>query len=137
MERDRWQQMITFGVVVSLAVAIVGIGIGVKALRKTSTPPTTVPTAVMIYPPSGATVSGTATFNAKPLNSTVTTINFVATGGTLRGAQIATSKPTIGGWVGKWDTSTVTNGTYRVSALAYDGSGKSAQSPAVLVRVRN
>jgi|SRR5450631_1151144 chitinase len=137
MERDRWQQMITVGVVVSLAVAIVGIGIGIKALRKTSTPPTTVPAALVVFPFSGATVSGTTQFNATAQSSTVTAVDFVATGGSLHGTQIATSRLTVAGWLGKWDTSTVSNGTYKVSALAYDGSGKSAQSPAVPITVKN
>ena len=35
MERDRWHQMITIAVIASLVLAIVGIGIGIKALGKT------------------------------------------------------------------------------------------------------
>jgi hypothetical protein len=137
MERDRWQQIITAGVVITLALAIVGIGISVKALRRTSTPPMTVPAAVVLFPFSGATVSGTTQFNATAQNSTVTAVDFVATGGSLHGVQIAYSKFTPAGWVGKWDTSTVSNGMYKVSALAYDASGKSAQSPAVPITVKN
>lgn len=137
MERDRWQQTITLGVVVSLAVAIVGIGIAIKALRQTSTPPSTIPAAAVIFPSSGATVSGTTSFDARSLSSTVTAVSFVATGGTLRGAQITASKLSVAGWVGQWDTSTVSNGTYKVSALAYDRSGKSVESPAVSITVKN
>jgi hypothetical protein len=137
MERDRWQQMITVGVVVSLAVAIVGIGIGIKALRKTSTPPTTVPAAAVIVPFSGTTVSGSTPVIAKSLSPSVTAISFVATGGTLQGTQIATSRLTAAGWVASWNTSTVSNGTYRISALAYDSSGNSARSPAISIKVKN
>ena len=137
MESDRWHQIITVGVVVSLVVSIVSIGIGIKALRKPSASPVTTPAATVVAPSNGATVSGSTGLAATPLTSGVTRIFFVATGGSLHGTQIAGSTATYDGWLGRWNTTTVANGTYQIAAVAYDALGHSARSSPVNVTVQN
>jgi hypothetical protein len=137
MERDRWHQLITIGVVASLAVSIVSVGIGVKALRKAGTTATTTPVATIIMPGSGDTLSGTKGLAARSLNADVTAVDFVATGGSLHDTQISTTGNSTIGWLGKWDTTTVSNGTYQIVAVAYDASGHSGRSSPVNVTVKN
>jgi len=137
MERDRWHQLITAGVVISLALAIVGIGIGVKALRKPSSNPPNVPAAAMAYPTNGLTLSGTASLDARSLTADVTSIVFVASGGSMHDTQISPAGPSLAGWVGRWDTTSVPNGTYQIAAVAYDASGHSGRSAPVNVTVKN
>jgi hypothetical protein len=41
------------------------------------------------------------------------------------------------GWLGRWNTTTVPNGTYTVHSVAYGVTGQVTTSPGVVVRVRN
>jgi hypothetical protein len=136
MERDRWRLIISIAVGASLVLGLVGIGIGVEALRKTKAPPTG-PSASVIYPSSGSTVSGTTALDVKPLSPTVTTLNVVATGGSLHDTQIGVATPSLSGWITKWDTTTVSNGTYQIAALAFNQAGRSGRSASIQVIVKN
>lgn len=137
MESDRWHQFITLGVVASLALGIVAVGIGVKALRKPSSSPPTIPAAAVVTPTNGMTLSGTTGLVASPLTSGITKIFFVATGGSLHNSQIASTAPTYDGWLGSWNTATVSNGAYQIAVVAYDASGHSSRSSSVEVTVLN
>jgi hypothetical protein len=141
MEEDRWHLLVTVGVVVSLVVGLVGIGLGVAALGKSTAPatpaPPPAPSAVVLFPSNGTKVSATTSFDVKPSISDVPTITLVATGGGLHNRQIAVAKPTLGGWVAAWDTTTVANATYQVSAVVYDKAGRSGRGPAIAVTVQN
>jgi hypothetical protein len=138
MERDRWHQMITIAVIASLVLAIVGIGIGIKALGKTGgTTAATVPAAAVVYPTNGLAISGTTALAAKSLGADVTAVFFVASGGRLHGTQIAPTGLSSVGWVATWNTTTVANGTYQIAAVAYDASGHSSRSSPVNVKIAN
>jgi hypothetical protein len=41
------------------------------------------------------------------------------------------------GWIAKWNTTTVANGTYSLQSIAYDASGSSRLSKRVPITVKN
>jgi hypothetical protein len=41
------------------------------------------------------------------------------------------------GWVAKWNTTSVANGTYFLQSIAYDASGASILSTSVPITVKN
>ena len=139
MERDRWRLIITIGVAATVVIGLVGIGIGVAALNRTTTTTaaTPGPAAVVVYPTSGAVVSGTTAFDVNALSPGVRSITLLATGGSLHDTQIATTKASFSGWAATWDTSKVSNGTYQIVALAYNSSGASGRSSSINVTVKN
>lgn len=97
------------------------------------TPPadTTAPSVSMTAPTTGATISGVATISASATDNVgVDHVDFYR-GTTLIGAD-ATSPYSI-----PWDTTMVANGTYSLSAKAYDAVGNSASSSSVSVTVSN
>jgi hypothetical protein len=136
----------TVGVVVSLLLGLAAVGLGVEDLRKINNlnnnvaslkADAAVPTAAMLLPVSGTTISGTVTLDASQLSQSVTSVVFVATGGTSQNAQIATAKLSLGGWSGRWNSASVSNGTYEIAAVAYNSAGRTNTSPAVSVTVKN
>jgi hypothetical protein len=142
MEPYSWRQLIEIGVVASLVLSLLSVGMGFASLTRssgtTSAAPSVAPkpTVTIVHPSGAVTVSSTTFFDVAPL-SKVTTIDLLATGGSLHGAQIATMKATLTGWLASWNTTTVANGTYQVAALAYGTSGTSSRSAPVVVTVRN
>jgi hypothetical protein len=50
---------------------------------------------------------------------------------------VASTFPTIYGWLGGWDTTDVPNGTYTIESVETDDAGNSATSPGVSVTVDN
>jgi hypothetical protein len=101
----------------------------------TSPPPTT----SVIKPANGATLSGTGAVLDATASGTfnLTKVEFHLTGGTLNDALIATAAPTFYGWLTKWDTTAVSNGTYSLQSVAYDAVGNSGRSAGVMITVSN
>ena len=97
----------------------------------TVTPPAT----AVVVPSSNATVSGSAVLDAVASPGT-TTVRYQVTGGALSNAVIATAIPTLYGWVAKWDTTTVPNGTYTLQSVATSG-GLTGTSPGTTITVNN
>jgi hypothetical protein len=91
----------------------------------------------VIKPTSGTTVSGVVLLDAAPLTASVSSVSFVASGGTSQNAPIATAKLSLGGWFSEWSTTSLPNGTYQIAAVAGDSAGKSSTSPAVTVTIKN
>jgi len=137
MERDRWHLLITIGVIASLVVGLVGIGVGVAALNKSQTPPPPVPSAVVLYPSNGAKLSGTAALDVQAIGRNVTSVTVLATGAFLRDQQIAVAVPSLAGYVARWDTTTMPNATYQISAVAHNTAGRSGRSASISVTVHN
>ncbi len=82
------------------------------------TPDTTPPTVSIVSPVSGATVGATTTINANATDSgggTVTKVEFYVNGA-LKGTD--TSSP----YSYSWDTTTIGDGTYPLTAKAYDNA---------------
>jgi len=136
VRRDRWHRLVTIGVIAGLMLGLVGVGVGVEALRKSKAAPLE-PSAIVVYPSSGSHISGTAPLAVKAVGQKVTSVTFIATGGKLHDEQIAVASQSLVGWLSKWDTTTVSNATYRITAVAYNGAGRSGQSASVTVNVQN
>ncbi len=102
-------------------------------VSNTVTPPpdTTVPTVSITAPLNGSTIAGTTTISASATdNIGVTKVDFYR-GTTLFGTD-TTSPYSI-----SWNTTTVANSTYSLTAKAYDASGNTATSSIVSVSIAN
>lgn len=140
MEQNRWRTTITVAIIVNLVLGLTAVGLGVAALRQT--PSSTEgggggPVTAMVAPSTGAIASGVQGLAAKPIGSGAVAVDFVATGGALHNAKIASGVITIIGWVAQWDTRTTPNGTYSLASVSYDAQGRSGRSSSVVVTVRN
>jgi hypothetical protein len=62
---------------------------------------------------------------------------FFVSGGTLHDALVATGKAYPLGWIARWNTSKVPDGTYTLQAVAYGGASKGQPSAEVSVNVAN
>jgi len=94
-------------------------------------PDTTPPTVATTAPTNGATVSGVIPFTATASDDVgVTKVEFYQ-GSTL--LQTVTSGP----YSINWDTTTVANAVYLLTAKAYDAAGNSTTSTAISVTVSN
>jgi fibronectin type 3 domain-containing protein len=93
---------------------------------------TTYPTATVTAPPAGATLAGTVTVSANASDNVgVASVQFkvdgIAIGPSLTGTPYSYS----------WNTTTVSNGTHTLAAVATDTSGNATTSPGVTVNVSN
>ena len=96
------------------------------------------PSTSVLFPSSGATLSGSGLLDASASgNVAVTKVEFRLTGGALNNALIATATPTYYGWLAGWNTTTVPNGTYTLQSVAYDASGNSGKSAGVTITIAN
>jgi hypothetical protein len=92
----------------------------------------------VLKPANGATLTGSEVLDAKATDDVkVTDVEFHLTGQSLHDTLIGTGAQTIDGWITRWNTTTVPNGTYVLRSVASDTSGKSTQSAGVTVRVKN
>jgi hypothetical protein len=95
------------------------------------------PSTTVIIPASGATVSGISQVLDAAASSGATLVQYEITGGALNDSVIATATPTIYGWLAKWNTTAVPNGTYALQSLASASGGVSGTSTPVTVTVNN
>jgi hypothetical protein len=93
------------------------------------------PTTTVLVPSAGATVSGTSAVLDASASSNVTSISFELTGGPDNGTQIATATPTIYGWIGFWNTTSVPDGTYTLQSVASYAGGVSGTSAPITITV--
>lgn len=137
--QNRWKQLITIAVVVSLVLAVVAVGLGIDALHKSksATPKVGGPVTTIIVPRSGQVVSGSAALDAVAIAASVTAIDFVATGGSLHDTKVATAGHSLDGWVATWNTTTVANGAYQVASVGYSRAGRSVRGPDIMIKVEN
>ncbi len=97
-----------------------------------STPADSTPPAVTLTSPLAGTVSGTVTISATATdNTSVVGVQFRVNGANY-GAEDTTNSYSI-----SWDTATVSNGSYSLTAMARDGAGNQGISPAITVTVSN
>jgi hypothetical protein len=93
---------------------------------------TTAPTVSITSPASGATVSGSTTVSANAADNVgVAGVQFK-----LDGANLGT-EATAAPYFVPWDTTTATNGTHTLTAVARDAAGNTKTSAAVTVTVSN
>jgi hypothetical protein len=136
MERDRWRLIVTAVAVAGLLLGLVGTVLGIHSLGRTDSGPE--PATSLVTPTNGAVLSGMTGLDATAITpTTVTAVQFLATGGTLHDAKIATAGLAIIGWVAKWDTTTVPNGSYTVVSVGYNSAGHSSRSSGVAITVKN
>jgi len=92
----------------------------------------------LLKPANGARLSGTALLDAKATGYfNVTQVKFYLTGVSQHNALIGTATPTPFGWLTRWNTTTVANGTYQLQGVAYDAGGFSGTSAGVSITVSN
>ena len=70
-------------------------------------------------------------------NVGVTKVEFRLTGGSYRNALVTTGTLTSYGWLGLWDTSTVPDGAYALTCVAFDAAGNSTTSAGVGITTSN
>jgi hypothetical protein len=101
--------------------------------------PRTPPETTVLTPLAGATLRGVPTLGAvasEPYG--VTKVIFVLTGGGFHNTPIGKATPAFPfGWMLRWVTASVANGTYTIHSIAYDSVGTSGESSGVMVTVRN
>ena len=94
------------------------------------------PTTTVLIPSNNATLSGNEVLAASA-SPGVTQVQYELTGGTLNHSVIATASITFFGWLAKWDTTTVPNGTYALQTVASYGGEVSGTSAPISVTVSN
>jgi hypothetical protein len=98
----------------------------------------TPPTTSVLVPQNNATLSGSTFLDAAASDAAgVTGVEFHLTGGTLIDSPISAAAPTLFGWIGGWDTTSVANGSYTLDSVATDVEGFTAQSAGITVDVNN
>jgi hypothetical protein len=96
------------------------------------------PSTTVYLPSSGSTVSGDTWVDASAQSPAgVASVHFEVSGGSILDQTVASTFPTIYGWLGGWDTTDVPNGTYTIQSVVTDNDGNSATSPGVSVTVDN
>jgi hypothetical protein len=94
------------------------------------------PTTSILFPSSGATLSGSTTLDASASNAS--SVEFRLFGGSYgySGPVLCTATLTYYGWLCSWNTATVPNGSYALLSEAFN-SGGSAFSTGVTITVSN
>lgn len=109
----------------------VGQSAAVAVTVNNTTADTTAPTTSITYPAANATVSGSLNIAASAADNVgVTRVEFYVNG-SLKGTDTSSS------YSYSWDTTSVVNGSYSLTARAYDAAGNVGQSAAVAVTVNN
>jgi chitodextrinase len=114
------------------AVARDAAGNTTTSIGVTVTVDNSAPTVAITAPSSGATVSGTVTISASVSDTVgVVGVQFRVDGATL-GAEDTTSPYSV-----SWTTTTATNGSHTLTAVARDAAGNATTSSGVAVTVDN
>lgn len=102
------------------------------AVKVSNTTDTTPPTVSMTAPANGATVSGTVTVSANASDNVgVASVQFQLDGANLGSLDTATPYSV------SWNTTTASNGSHTLHAIAKDAAGNSTTSANVTVTVSN
>ena len=100
--------------------------------------PTTQYFTRVLVPSGGAVLNGAPYLDAEASDGPgVTKVVFELTGGTLSNQVIATGTSTYVGWLAKWNTTSVPNGTYSLQSLATDADNDTDTSTPLSVTVNN
>ena len=94
--------------------------------------------AAVILPHNGSTVHGKQVLDVVASDwYDVTRVDYVLGGPGREDTTVATGSRTTDGWLSRWNTSTVPNGSYTITATVHDSAGRSVGTPPVAVRVEN
>ena len=92
----------------------------------------------VVRPANGAKVSGTTVLDATATGyNHVSSVEFLLTDGSHHSKLIANGYLTLYGWLSKWNSTSVTNGTYSLQSIAHDAGGASRLSTSITITVKN
>ena len=95
------------------------------------------PVTTVLIPKSGADVSDGSSVLDASASSNVTSVSFHLASGSLSDRVIAVATPTLYGWLAKWNTTSVPDGTYSLQSIASYVGGVSGTSAPVTITVDN
>ena len=96
------------------------------------------PTTRILTPRNGAILSGRTVLGTSVTSySGVSKVTFLITGGSEHDTPVATARLTPVGWLVRWDTTTVPNGTYKLRSVASNPEGTSGSGVGITVSVKN
>ena len=99
------------------------------------------PATAVVIPSNGGAVSGTSSAldasASAPSGYTVSTVQFLLTGGSYNKTVIGTATATVYGYIYQWNTTTVPSGTYTLQSLVTDNAGHTGYSTGITVTVDN
>jgi hypothetical protein len=93
-------------------------------------------TAVVI-PTNEATQSGPDVLLVASASANVNKVSFELTGGLDNHTAIAHGFPTAYGWLARWNTLSVPNGTYALRSVASYANGEKGTSASITITVKN
>ena len=150
MNPRTWRTSITIAVIASLLIGVAALVVSIvdwhkvddakssfDAALKVAAVNNAVPATTIAAPATGATVSGVVNLDAKPLGPSVKSVEFVANGGTAHNVKLGAGSPTLIGWILRWKSTSLPNGTYQISSVGYNPNGRSSRSASVTVTVKN
>jgi hypothetical protein len=112
-------------------------GVATGTFQVTVQPTTQYFTRVLV-PSNGAVLAGAPYLDAGAGDALgVTKVVFELSGGTLSDKVIATATPTLFGWLAKWNTTTVPNGSYSLESVATDAAANTDTSTPITITVNN
>jgi hypothetical protein len=112
-------------------------GVATGTFQVTVQPTTQYFTRVLV-PSNGAVLAGAPFLDAGAGDALgVTKVVFELSGGTLSDKVIATATPTLFGWLAKWNTTTVPNGSYSLESVATDAAANTDTSTPITITVNN
>jgi uncharacterized protein YjbI with pentapeptide repeats len=96
------------------------------------------PFTSVLLPSNGADLTGAAVLDASAADVPgITSVVFEVSGGTLSDQVVATATPTLFGWLAKWNTTNIPNGTYTLQSVATDAANSTETSNPITVTVNN
>jgi hypothetical protein len=100
--------------------------------------PTTQYFTRMLVPSDGATVQGLQVLDAAAGDGPgIASVTFELSGNGLTNQVVATGTPTIYGYLAKWNTTSVPNGTYSLQSVATDKAANTDTSAPITITVTN
>jgi hypothetical protein len=93
-------------------------------------------TTAVVLPSANAVLSGSTYLDATSSAGT-TQLQYVISGNGFLDHVIATATPTLYGWFGGWNTTTVPNGVYVLQSVASGAGGITGTSPPIAIIVSN
>ncbi|HVA06753.1 MAG TPA: Ig-like domain-containing protein [Acidimicrobiales bacterium] len=92
------------------------------------------PSTTVTIPTNNSTVSGTSQVLDAAASPAASQVQYDISGGTLSASVIAIATPTYYGWLAKWNTTKVANGTYALQSVAsFPGGGTATSTPVTIV----
>jgi virginiamycin B lyase len=96
------------------------------------------PTSTVLIPAGGASVSGVSSLLDASASAKVSSVTYELSGGSLTNpVVISGSTPTIYGWIGQWNTTSVPNDTYMLQSVACYAGGVCGTSAPITITVDN